>query len=34
MQTTVLIGSSVSFEYLDFMIMPRGYGVKYSGDIL
>lgn len=34
MQTTVFIGSSASFEYLDFMITPRGYGAKYSGDIL
>ncbi|MBW2014297.1 MAG: precorrin-3B C(17)-methyltransferase [Deltaproteobacteria bacterium] len=34
MQTTVFIGSSTSFEYIDFMITPRGYGGKYSGDIL
>ncbi len=34
MQTTVFIGSSTSFEYLDFMITPRGYGVKYWKDNL
>jgi precorrin-3B C17-methyltransferase len=34
MQTTVFIGSSASFEYLDFMITPRGYSGKYSGDML
>jgi len=34
MQTTVFVGSSASFDYLDFMITPRGYGVKYSGYIL
>ena len=34
MQTTVFIGSSASFEYLGFMITPRGYGVKYWKDNL
>jgi precorrin-3B C17-methyltransferase len=34
MQTTVFVGSSASFEYLNFMITPRGYGGKYSGDML
>ncbi len=29
MQTTVFIGSSSSFRYLDFMVTPRGYAGKY-----
>lgn len=29
MQTTVFIGSSSSFRYLDFMVTPRGYADKY-----
>ena len=29
MQTTVFIGSSASTTYLDFMMTPRGYGMKY-----
>ena len=30
MQTTVFVGSSSSFEYLDFMVTPRGYARKYA----
>jgi precorrin-3B C17-methyltransferase len=30
MQTTVFIGSSVSFKYIDYMITPRGYSDKYT----
>jgi precorrin-3B C17-methyltransferase len=30
MQTTVFVGSSASFRYLDFMVTPRGYGQKYD----
>jgi precorrin-3B C17-methyltransferase len=30
MQTTVFIGSSASFQYLDFMVTPRGYAGKYN----
>lgn len=33
MQTIVFIGNSKSFKYLDFMVTPRGYERKYSGDI-
>ena len=33
MQTIVFIGNSQSFKYLDFMVTPRGYERKYSGDI-
>ena len=29
MQTTVFIGSSASFRYLNFMVTPRGYSRKY-----
>ena len=32
MQTTVFVGSSASFRYLDFMITPRGYSRKYAMD--
>lgn len=32
MQTTVFIGSSASFEYLDYMVTPRGYSDKYVLD--
>lgn len=31
MQTTVFIGNSKSFKYLDFMVTPRGYDKKYMG---
>lgn len=30
MQTTVFVGSSASFAYMDFMITPRGYTQKYA----
>ncbi len=30
MQTTVFVGSSASFAYLDYMVTPRGYTQKYS----
>ena len=30
MQTTVFVGSSSSFRYLDFMVTPRGYAGKYD----
>ena len=30
MQTTVFVGSSASFRYLDFMVTPRGYTGKYD----
>jgi precorrin-3B C17-methyltransferase len=30
MQTTVFIGSSASFQYLDFMVTPSGYAGKYN----
>jgi precorrin-3B methylase len=30
----VFIGTSTSIDHVDFMITPRGYGGKYSGDIL
>ena len=30
MQTTVFVGSSSSFQYLDFMVTPRGYADKYD----
>ena len=30
MQTTVFVGSSASFRYLDFMVTPRGYSNKYN----
>ena len=30
MQTTVFVGSSSSFQYLDFMVTPRGYTAKYD----
>ena len=33
MQTIIFIGNSTSFTYLDFMVTPRGYDRKYSGDI-
>lgn len=32
MQTTIFIGSSASFKYLEFMITPRGYAKKYRID--
>ena len=30
MQTTVFIGSSASFRYMDFIVTPRGYANKYD----
>ena len=30
MQTTVFVGNSATFRYLDFMITPRGYSQKYE----
>ena len=30
MQTTVFVGSSASFRYMDFMVTPRGYAGKYD----
>ncbi len=30
MQTTVFVGNSNTFEYLDFMVTPRGYSKKYN----
>jgi precorrin-3B C17-methyltransferase len=30
MQTIVFIGSSASYQYLDFMVTPRGYNQKYK----
>ncbi|KPJ75714.1 MAG: hypothetical protein AMJ54_14100 [Deltaproteobacteria bacterium SG8_13] len=30
MQTTVFVGSSSSFQYLDYMVTPRGYAGKYD----
>ncbi|MFW5853912.1 MAG: precorrin-3B C(17)-methyltransferase [Thermodesulfobacteriota bacterium] len=30
MQTTVFVGNSNTFEYLDFMVTPRGYSKKYD----
>ncbi len=30
MQTTLFVGSSASFRYLDFMVTPRGYAGKYD----
>jgi precorrin-3B C17-methyltransferase len=30
MQTTLFVGSSASFTYLDFMVTPRGYAQKYD----
>lgn len=30
MQTTVFVGNSNTFEYLDFLVTPRGYSKKYN----
>ena len=30
MQTTLFVGSSSSFQYLDYMVTPRGYAGKYD----
>jgi precorrin-3B C17-methyltransferase len=30
MQTTLFVGSRQSFQYLDFMVTPRGYAAKYN----
>ena len=30
MQTIIFVGSSASYQYLDFMVTPRGYNQKYK----
>ena len=30
MQTIVFVGSSASYQYLDFIVTPRGYNQKYK----